>query len=127
MAVITSGKRKTAVAYVKLTPGTGKITVNKKPFEQYFKIEDLRKNALKAFALTNTINKYDIFATLQGGGLSGQSDALRHAVAQALVKEEEEFKPIIKENKLLTRDPRQVERKKPGLKKARKAPQFTKR
>ncbi|MCF6097631.1 30S ribosomal protein S9 [Thermovorax subterraneus] len=126
-AILTTGRRKTSVAKVWLTPGTGKILINKREFEDYFPLETLRSDVLKPLVVTNTLGKFDIIASVKGGGISGQAGAVRHGIARALVQVDEAYRPMLKKEGLLTRDPRMVERKKYGLKKARRAPQFSKR
>ena len=121
------GRRKTAVARVIMAPGSGKITVNKKPFETYFPLEMLRRDVMKPFEVTQTTGKYDIRVNVEGGGMTGQAGAVRLGIARALVELSEENKPILRAAGFMTRDPRMVERKKYGLKKARKKPQFSKR
>lgn len=124
---LATGRRKTAVAQVRLLPGTGKITVNKSAFVEYFPIEIDRMIAMRPLEITKTDGKYDIFVTVRGGGKSGQTGAVQLAIARALVSVDEEFRMKLREYGLLTRDPRMVERKKYGLKKARKRFQFSKR
>ncbi|MCG0276101.1 MAG: 30S ribosomal protein S9 [Thermosediminibacteraceae bacterium] len=126
-AILTTGRRKTSVAKVWLTPGSGKIVVNKRAFEDYFPLETLRHEVLKPLVVTNTVGKFDIIVSVKGGGISGQAGAIRHGIARALVQVDEAYKPVLRKEGLLTRDPRMVERKKYGLKKARRAPQFSKR
>ncbi|SHM85041.1 SSU ribosomal protein S9P [Caldanaerovirga acetigignens] len=126
-AILTTGRRKTSVAKVWLTSGTGKILINKREFEDYFPLETLRNDVLRPLAVTNTLGKFDIIANVKGGGISGQAGAVRHGIARALVQVDEAYRPMLKKEGLLTRDPRMVERKKYGLKKARRAPQFSKR
>lgn len=121
------GRRKTAVARVYLTAGTGNMTVNKKDLKTYFPTLSLQMSANKPFELTNTTGQFDVTAHVDGGGITGQADALKLAIARALVKHNAEMKPALKVGGLLTRDPRMVERKKPGQKKARKRFQFVKR
>lgn len=128
MEVINSvGRRKTAIARVYLQPGTGKITVNNKEFEEYFPLESTRTIIMEPFKITSTDGKYDAKIRLNGGGKSGQADALRLGIARALNEIDEEFRAPLKEKGLLRRDARMVERKKPGRKKARKKFQFSKR
>ena len=117
-----TGRRKNAVARVRLVPGTGKITVNKKDLEEYIPHADLRLVINQPFAVTSTEGSYDV-----GGGYAGQSGAIRHGIARALLQVDPDFRDSLKRAGLLTRDARMVERKKPGLKKARKASQFSKR
>ena len=122
-----TGRRKTSVARVRLVPGQGKITINDKDIEEYLDYETLRREVKSPLTITNTLNKYDVLAKVQGGGSTGQSGALRHGIARALVKADGELKDILKKAGFLTREARMVERKKYGLKKARRAPQFSKR
>ena len=122
-----TGRRKEAVARVRLRPGSGVITVNGRPFEQYFPILTHRVVALEPLRLTQTADVYDVDATLDGGGVSGQAGALRLGIARALISLDEEARPQLKKAGLLTRDAREKERRKYGLKKARKAPQYSKR
>jgi small subunit ribosomal protein S9 len=121
------GRRKTAVARVIMAPGSGKITVNKKSFETYFPLEMLRRDVMKPFEVTQTSGKYDIRVNVEGGGMTGQAGAVRLSIARALVELSEENKPLLRAAGLMTRDPRMVERKKYGQKKARKRFQFSKR
>ena len=125
--VNTLGRRKTAVARIYLTDGNGKITVNNKAVNDYFTTPTLQYIVKQAFEITNTQDKYDIKANLDGGGVKGQAEALRLAISRALIKIDPEFRPALKEKGLLRRDPRMVERKKPGQPKARKKFQFSKR
>ena len=122
-----TGRRKKAIARARICAGTGKIMINKEPLADYFKSELLQNEVKTALTLVEVVDKYDIDITVNGGGLSGQAGACRHAIARALVLSNETFKKTIKSAGLLTRDPRMKERKKYGLKKARKAPQFSKR
>lgn len=122
-----TGRRKCSVARVRLMPGTGKITVNGKPSEEYFGRRTLELLAREPFEVTNTVGKYDATIDVSGGGLSGQAGAVRHGIARALSEGEPELRTVLKKAGLLTRDPRMKERHKYGLKKARKAPQFSKR
>ena len=122
-----TGRRKNAVARVRLVPGTGKITVNKKDVEEYIPHADLRLVINQPFAVTSTAGQYDVFVNVKGGGYTGQAGAIRHGVARALIVAEPELRPVVKKAGFLTRDPRMKERKKYGLKKARRAPQFSKR
>ena len=123
-----TGRRKSSIARVRLTEGKGKITVNGKSLEEYFGEETLRVIVKQPLTLTETESKYDVVAKVVGGGFSGQAGAVRHGIARALNEANaEEFRNVLKVNGLLTRDPREKERKKYGLKKARKAPQFSKR
>ena len=122
-----TGRRKKSVARVRVYPGTGAITINGRDIDNYFGIETLKLIVNQPFAVTETMGKFDIVCTAPGGGISGQAGAIRHGVARALVKADETYKPALKKAGLLTRDPRMKERKKYGLKAARRAPQFSKR
>jgi len=122
-----TGRRKKSVARVRLYPGTGAITINGKNIDEYFGLETLKLIVNQPFAVTNTMGKFDIVANVRGGGLSGQAGAIRHGAARALLTADETYKPALKSAGLLTRDPRMKERKKYGLKAARRAPQFSKR
>ena len=122
-----TGRRKDAVARVRLIEGTGKITVNGKDLDEYFGLETLKVIVRQPFTVTNTLGKYDVVCTVKGGGTTGQAGAIRHGIARALNEANQEYIPALKQNGFLTRDPRMKERKKYGLKKARKAPQFSKR
>ena len=122
-----TGRRKAAVARVRICKGTGKITVNKRTFEDYFPLPLTRQIIVQPLGATETLDKFDIHANITGGGSTGQAGALRHGIARALIKFNAEFRPPLKKNGYLTRDPRMKERKKYGLKKARKKPQFSKR
>jgi small subunit ribosomal protein S9 len=123
----TSGRRKTAVARVYLKPGTGKITINKRDISDYFTVPTLRGKVNQPFLVTEHEGKFDVTANIQGGGITGQAGALSLAIAKALVELDPANKPALRTNGLVTRDPRMVERKKPGQKKARKRFQFSKR
>lgn len=128
MSVIhTIGRRKTAVARVFMQPGSGSIQVNNRDWKLYFPLITLQKNIEKPFEVTGTLGQFDIYATIKGGGIRGQSEALQHAIARALEKYNPEFRQNLKPLGLLRRDPRMVERKKPGRPKARKRFQFSKR
>ena len=122
-----TGRRKESIARVRLMSGTGDIKVNGKTLDEYFGSEILKVIVNQPFAVTNTIGKYDVIVKVTGGGYTGQAGAVRHGIARALNEANSEFRPILKSNGFLTRDPRMKERKKYGLKKARKAPQFSKR
>ena len=122
-----TGRRKSSVAIVRLIPGNGNVTVNKKPLDEYFGLELLRKEVRRPLELVGADSKFDVVATVNGGGTTGQSGALRHGIARALVQADPENKPALKAAGFMTRDPRMKERKKYGLKKARKASQFSKR
>ena len=122
-----TGRRKNAIARVRLTEGSGKITINGKDIEEFFGMETLKVIAKQPLTVTNTTSKYDVIVKVTGGGFTGQAGAIRHGIARALNEANNEFRPALKQNGFLTRDPRMKERKKYGLKKARKAPQFSKR
>ncbi|HLS91580.1 MAG TPA: 30S ribosomal protein S9 [Limnochordia bacterium] len=122
-----TGRRKTSVARVRLVPGSGRIIVNGKSLEEYFQRPVLEKMVRAPLAVTKTEDRYDVIANVRGGGLSGQAGALRHGIARALLEADEEFRVPLKREGFLTRDPRMKERRKYGLKKARKAPQYSKR
>jgi small subunit ribosomal protein S9 len=122
-----TGKRKTSVAKVYLTPGTGKVSINGTSMELYFSSEFQRQDILRPLAVTNTLGNYDITVSALGGGKSGQAGAMRLGIARALVSVSEEYRSTLRTNDLMTRDPRMVERKKYGRKKARKRFQFSKR
>jgi len=123
----STGRRKRSIARVTLVPGKGKITVNNREFENYFPRETLRMIIRQPFQVAGVIGKYDVEASVDGGGLSGQAGALRHGIARALVTVDADLKTKLKKEGLLTRDPREVERKKYGLKGARRRFQFSKR
>ena len=122
-----TGKRKTAVAQVRLTPGGGAIIVNGTPYEEMFLRPVHRETITRPLRLTESVNKYNVVVKVAGGGISGQSGAISHGIARALVETDENLRPVLRQNGLLTRDSRVKERKKPGLKRARKAKQYTKR
>ena len=122
-----TGRRKKSVARVRLYPGTGVITVNGKSVDEYFGLETLKLIMNQPFEVTDTMGKFDIVANVKGGGLSGQAGAIRHGLARALLSADETYKKALKSAGFLTRDPRMKERKKYGLKAARRAPQFSKR
>ena len=122
-----TGRRKDAIARVRLVEGNGKITVNGKDLDEYFGLETLKVIVKQPLTVTNTTAKYDVISTVKGGGYTGQAGAVRHGIARALNEADSEYRPILKSSGFLTRDPRMKERKKYGLKKARKAPQFSKR
>ena len=124
---IGTGRRKNSVARVFLVPGTGKITINKKSAEDYLPFANLIKDLKQPLVLTETEGSYDINVNVHGGGFSGQTGAVRHGIARALLQVDPDFRGVLKAAGMLTRDPRMKERKKPGLKKARKASQFSKR
>ena len=122
-----TGRRKKSIARVRLMAGNGKITVNGKDLGEYFGTEILKVIVNQPFAVTNTTGKYDVICTVTGGGFTGQAGAIRHGISRALLEANSELRPALKQAGFLTRDPRMKERKKYGLKKARKAPQFSKR
>ena len=122
-----TGRRKTAVARVKLSPGNGAIIVNGVSYEELFPRVEQRQAVIKPLLVTDNLDKYSAVVKVAGGGISGQSGAISHGIARALVRADENFKPRLRQNGLLTRDSRAKERKKAGLKRARKAPQYTKR
>jgi small subunit ribosomal protein S9 len=123
----TIGRRKTAVARIYLKPGTGNITVNKRPLDQYFKTEVLRIIVNQPFTVTEKLATYDVMVNVQGGGITGQAEAVRLAISRALCEIDLEMRPALKKEGFLTRDPRMVERKKYGRRKARRRFQFSKR
>jgi len=123
----TSGRRKTAVARIYMKPGNGQITVNKRELKDYFTTGTLQYIVNQPFSITQNEGKYDVYVNLAGGGTKGQAEALRLAISKALVEVSADLRPSLKEKGLLRRDPRMVERKKPGQKKARKRFQFSKR
>ena len=123
----TIGRRKTSVARIFMKEGKGEITVNGRSFESYFPVETHRVDILKPFEVTDTVGKYDVKVNVKGGGITGQAGAVRLAIARALLEVDPEFRAVLKPAKLLTRDPRMVERKKYGRPKARKKFQFSKR
>ena len=122
-----TGRRKESVARVYLTPGTGKITVNKRDLDDYFGLETLKVIVRQPLAATETLDKYDVNVMVHGGGFTGQAGAIRHGLSRALLQADPENRPVLKKAGFLTRDPRMKERKKYGLKAARRAPQFSKR
>lgn len=122
-----TGRRKTSVARVRVIPGTGNYTVNGKTAEDYFGLDTLLLLLKQPFAVTGTEGRFDVVCTVKGGGLSGQAGAVRHGISRALLQADDSFRPMLKRAGLLTRDPRMKERKKYGLKAARRASQFSKR
>jgi small subunit ribosomal protein S9 len=124
---IFTGRRKTSVARVRLYPGTGRFLLNGRPLEDYFPVPTLQADVREPFRVTESEGRFDVVARIHGGGVSGQAGALRHGLARALEAEEPEWRLLLKKAGLLTRDSRETERKKYGLKKARKAPQYSKR
>jgi len=122
-----TGRRKTSVAQVRLIPGEGAIVINGVPYEERFPRLEHRQTILKPLLVTDNIGKFNVIVKVAGGGISGQGGAISHGISRALVRADENFKPILRKSGLLTRDSRVKERKKAGLKRARKAPQYTKR
>ncbi len=122
-----TGRRKKSIARVRLYPGTGVITINGRDIDDYFGLETLKLIVNQPFGTTETLGKFDLVATVNGGGISGQAGAIRHGVARALLNVDANYRPALKAAGFLTRDPRMKERKKYGLKAARRAPQFSKR
>ncbi|MEW5783737.1 MAG: 30S ribosomal protein S9 [Bacillota bacterium] len=122
-----TGRRKESVARVRLVPGSGRIMINGKHMDQYFGLETLKLIVRQPMAATETLERFDVIAKVKGGGFSGQAGAIRHGIARALLQADGEYRPVLKKSGYLTRDPRMKERKKYGLKKARRAPQFSKR
>lgn len=122
-----TGRRKNAIARVRLVPGTGNININKRDIDEYFDFDTLKVTVKQPLTLTETLDKYDVFVNVHGGGFTGQAGAIRHGIARALMEADGELRPVLKKAGFLTRDPRMKERKKYGLKKARRAPQFSKR
>ncbi|MCD7778304.1 MAG: 30S ribosomal protein S9 [Clostridiales bacterium] len=122
-----TGRRKSSVARVYLIPGSGNITINKKSIDEYFGLDTLKLIVRQPLEITGTIGKYDVQAKVEGGGTTGQAGAVRHGIARALLEVDPDLRPSLKRAGLLTRDPRMKERKKYGLKAARRAPQFSKR
>ena len=122
-----TGRRKTSVARVYLVPGTGKITINKRDIDEYLGLEVLKLTVRQPLGATETLDKFDVLVNVVGGGVSGQAGAIRHGISRALLQVDGEYRPVLKKAGFLTRDPRMKERKKYGLKAARRAPQFSKR
>ncbi len=122
-----TGRRKSSIARVRVMPGTGVITINGKDIDEYFGLETLKLIVNQPFGVTDTVGKFDIIANVRGGGFSGQAGAISHGLSRALLSVDESYKPMLKKAGFLTRDPRMKERKKYGLKAARRAPQFSKR
>ena len=121
------GRRKKAIARVRLIPGEGKIVINGRDIDNYFGLETLKMTVRQPLALTSLEGRYDVLVNVYGGGLSGQAGAIRHGISRALIEADPELRPAVKKAGFLTRDPRMKERKKYGLKAARRAPQFSKR
>ncbi len=122
-----TGRRKKSIARVYLTPGTGNIVINKRTIDEYFGLETLKVVVRQALEATDTTDKFDVQVNVHGGGFTGQAGAIRHGIARALCEADQEYRPVLKKAGFLTRDPRMKERKKYGLKAARRAPQFSKR
>ncbi|MCI8400749.1 MAG: 30S ribosomal protein S9 [Lachnospiraceae bacterium] len=122
-----TGRRKKSIARVYLVPGTGNITINKRSIDDYFGLETLKVVVRQPLAATETTDKFDVLVNVHGGGFTGQAGAIRHGIARALLQADPEYRPVLKKEGYLTRDPRMKERKKYGLKAARRAPQFSKR
>ena len=122
-----TGRRKSSVARVYLVPGTGKVTINKRDIDEYFGLETLKVIVRQPLTLTETADKFDVLVNVKGGGYTGQAGSIRHGVSRALLNVDADFRPALKKAGFLTRDPRMKERKKYGLKAARRAPQFSKR
>ncbi|MCR5583929.1 MAG: 30S ribosomal protein S9 [Lachnospiraceae bacterium] len=122
-----TGRRKSSVARVYLVPGTGKVTINKRDIDEYFGLDTLKMVIRQPLELLQMTDKFDVICTVRGGGLSGQAGAIRHGISRALLKADADYRPALKKAGFLTRDPRMKERKKYGLKAARRAPQFSKR
>ena len=122
-----TGRRKKSIARVYLTAGTGKVTINKRDMDDYFGLETLKVVVRQPFAATETEGKFDVIVNVRGGGFTGQAGAIRHGIYRALLQADPEYRPALKKAGFLTRDPRMKERKKYGLKAARRAPQFSKR
>ena len=122
-----TGRRKSSIARVYLVPGTGKVTINKRDMDQYFGLETLKLIVRQPLEVTGTADKFDVLVNVHGGGFTGQAGAIRHGISRALLQADSEYRPALKKAGFLTRDPRMKERKKYGLKAARRAPQFSKR
>ena len=122
-----TGRRKSSVARVYLVPGTGKITINKRDIDEYFGLDTLKVIVRQPLVATETTDKFDVLVNVKGGGYTGQAGAIRHGISRALLTVDEDYRPVLRKAGFLTRDPRMKERKKYGLKAARRAPQFSKR
>ena len=122
-----TGRRKKSIARVYLTPGTGKVTINKRDIDEYLGLETLKVIVRQPLVATDTVDKFDVMVNVKGGGYTGQAGAIRHGIARALLNVDADYRPTLKKAGYLTRDPRMKERKKYGLKAARRAPQFSKR
>ena len=122
-----TGRRKSSIARVYLVPGTGKVTINKRDMDEYFGLETLKLIVRQPLTITDTVDKFDVLVNVHGGGFTGQAGAIRHGISRALLQADQEYRPALKKAGFLTRDPRMKERKKYGLKAARRAPHFSKR
>ena len=122
-----TGRRKSSIARVYLVPGTGKVTINKRDMDSYFGLDTLKLIVRQPLVLTETADKFDVLVNVRGGGFTGQAGAIRHGISRALLQADGDYRPALKKAGFLTRDPRMKERKKYGLKAARRAPQFSKR
>ena len=122
-----TGRRKKSIARVYLMPGKGEIIINKRPIDEYFGLETLKVIVRQPMVTTDTVDKYDVLVNVRGGGYTGQAGAIRHGISRALLQVDADYRPVLKKAGFLTRDPRMKERKKYGLKAARRAPQFSKR
>jgi small subunit ribosomal protein S9 len=122
-----TGRRKSSIARVYLVPGTGKVTINKRNMDDYFGLETLKLIVRQPLVITDTADKFDVLVNVRGGGFTGQAGAIRHGISRALLHADQDYRPSLKKAGFLTRDPRMKERKKYGLKAARRAPQFSKR
>ncbi|HHT96696.1 MAG TPA: 30S ribosomal protein S9 [Clostridiales bacterium] len=122
-----TGRRKSSIARVYLIPGTGKVVINKRDMDKYFGLETLKTIVRQPLTLTDTVDKFDVLVNVKGGGFTGQAGAIRHGISRALLHADADYRPALKKAGFLTRDPRMKERKKYGLKGARRAPQFSKR
>ncbi|BCJ92812.1 30S ribosomal protein S9 [Anaerocolumna cellulosilytica] len=122
-----TGRRKSSIARVYLVPGTGKVTINKRDMDEYFGLDTLKLIVRQPLVITDNVDKFDVLVNVHGGGFTGQAGAIRHGISRALLHADAEHRPVLKKAGFLTRDPRMKERKKYGLKAARRAPQFSKR
>ncbi|WMJ90344.1 30S ribosomal protein S9 [Anaerocolumna sp. MB42-C2] len=122
-----TGRRKSSIARVYLVPGTGKVIINKRSMDEYFGLETLKLIVRQPLVITDTVDKFDVLVNVRGGGFTGQAGAIRHGISRALLHADQDYRPTLKKAGFLTRDPRMKERKKYGLKAARRAPQFSKR
>ena len=122
-----TGRRKKSIARVYLVPGTGNVTINKRTIDEYFGLETLKVIVRQPLTVTDTVGKFDVIVNVHGGGYTGQAGAIRHGISRALLQADADYRPLLKKEGFLTRDPRMKERKKYGLKSARRAPQFSKR